>query len=341
MGLFKRGRVSVGLDIGSRFVKAVRIDHAGDAPEVSRIAMRALPEVNGEGFADASVVVDAVVKLFRDTELKSRHIVASVGGHDVIVKRFEMERMDPSELREVIRWEAEQHLPFDTDDVELDFQVISAGDPMEVLLVGARREFLKGRAEVTRAAGLPVQVMDVDGFALCNALVHNHPEVAEGVAVLADVGWRTTQVVVVEDGIPAVTRDFPFGTRSLRDHLQRETGLDRGSADEVVRGRAVSAELKAVIEFGADEIAMGVERASAFLKTRSADVGPGRVYLSGGGARIPGFAQALGSILSVETRVANPFERIAVRPDACVDVRLDDVGPLLLLPVGLGLRAPS
>jgi len=96
--------------------------------------------------------------------------------------------------------------------------------------------------------------------------------------------------------------------------------------------------LQAVIESAADEMAVGLGRASAFLKTRSADLGLGRVYLSGGGARIPGLAEALGRILSVETHVANPFERIPVRPDACVDVELEEVAPMLLLPVGLALR---
>ena len=340
MGWFRRRQVSVGLDIGSRYVKVVQVSHAGDVPEVSRIAMRPLSNAPAD-LPDAAPVVETVAGLLRDAGLSGQDVVTGVGGHDVIVKRIELERMEPSELREVIRWEAEQHLPFDTADVELDFQILTPGDPMDVLLVAAKRDLVRTTAEVARAAGLAVQVMDVDGFALYNALARNHPDATEGVVVLADIGWRTTTMVVVEEGIPAVTRDLPFGVRSLRNTVQREMGLSRQSAEATVRGRQVSSDLRAVIESGADEIAMGLGRAAAFLKTRPADLGPGRVYLSGGGARIPGFSQSLGRILNVETRIANPFEQVPVRPDACVDTTLEEVAPMLQLSLGLALRVPA
>lgn len=337
MGWFRRGQVSLGLDVGSRYLKVVQVSHSGRAPEVSRIAMRAL--TNGDDARAKASVVEALVELFRDSGLARREVVTGLGGHDVIAKRIEMERMKPSELREVIRWEAEQHLPFDTSSVELDFQIVASGDPMDVLLVAAKRDLVHDATETVHAAGLAVEVLDVDGFALSNALIHNHPEAAEGVVMAADIGWKTTTVVVVEEGIPAVTRDFHFGVRSLCEAAERETGLETRSAEAMIRGRRVSPGLQTVIEFAADEMAAGMGRASAFLKTRPSDLGLGRVYLSGGGALVPGLAEALGRILSIETHVANPFERIPVRPDACVDVDLEEIAPMLLLPVGLALRS--
>ena len=340
MGWFTRGQVTVGLDVGSRYAKVVQLDHAGNAPEVSRIGVRALSAAGDDARAPAPVG-DAVAGLVRDAGLKGREVVTGVGGHDVIVKRIELERMKPSELREVIRWEAEQHLPFDTASVELDFQILTPGDPIEVLLVAAKRDLVQGATEVVHAAGLAVEVVDVDGFALHNALMHNHPAASEGVVLVADLGWETTTVVVSEEGVPAVTRDLHFGVRSLCDAARREAGLEAREAEAMMRGRRGSPELKAVVEFAADEIAMGLERASAFLKTRPTDLGPGRIYLSGGGARIPGLAEALGRTLNVETHVANPFEQVAVRPDACVDIELEEIAPMLLLSVGLALRSSA
>ena len=340
MGWFRRGRVSIGLDVGSRYLKVVQVSHAGNAPEVSRIAVRALTEA-GRGAHAGAAVVEAIVKLFRDSGLRGRQVVTGVGGHDVIVKRVELERMKPSELREVIRWEAEQHLPFDTASVELDFQILSSGDPMDVLLVAAKRDLVHGATDIVSAAGLGLEVLDVDGFALGNALIHNHPEAADGIVMVADMGWETTTVGVVEEGIPAVTRDLHFGVRSLCKTVQRETGLETRALEAMIRGQRVSPDLQSVIEVAVDEMAVELERASAFLKTRPADLGLGRVYLSGGGARIPGLADALGRILSVETHVANPFEQIPVRPDACVGVELEEIAPMLLLPVGLALRSCS
>lgn len=340
MGWFRRGRVSVGLDIGRRYLKVVQVSHAGHAPEVSRIAMRPLAEASDDA-RDGGPVAEAVVELFRDARLNAREVVTGVGGHEVIVKRVQLERMKASELREVIRWEAEQHLPFDTASVELDFQILTPGNPMDVLLVAAKRDLVENATEVVRAAGLAVEVLDVDGFALNNALIHNHPEAAEGVALVADIGWETTTVVVAEEGVPAATRDLHFGVRTLCEAARREAGLDERSTEAMIRGRATSPGLQEVIELAADEMAVGLERASAFLKTRPADLGVGRVYLSGGGSRIPGFAEVLGRILAVETHVANPFEQVPVRPDACVDIELEEIAPMLLLPLGLALRSSA
>ena len=338
MGWFRRGRVSIGLDVGSRYVKVVQVSHAGQAPEVSRILMRPLATSDDDPRAGASVA-KAISALFRDPGLRRREVVTGVGGHDVIARRIELERMKPSELREVIRWEAEQHLPFDVASVELDFQILGSGDPMDVLLVAAKRDLVHDAIEVVHAAGLAVEVLDVDGLALSNALIHNHPAVAEGVVMAADIGWETTTVVVVEEGIPTVTRDFHVGVHSLCQAARRETGLEARSTEAMIRSQRVSPGLQTVIELAADEMAAGLGRASAFLKTRPADLGLGRVYLSGGGARIPGLAEALGRILSVETHIANPFEQVRVRPDACVDADLEKIAPMLLLPMGLALRS--
>lgn len=338
MSWFRRGQVSIGLDVGSRYLKVVQMSHAGNAPEVSRIAMRALTEEGGQAHTGAAVV-EAVVELFRDSGLRSRQVVTGVGGHDVIVKRVELERMKPSELREVIRWEAEQHFPFDTASVELDFQILTSGDPMDVLLVAAKRDLVDSATDLVSAAGLALQVLDVDGFALGNALIHNHPEAAEGIVMVADMGWETTTMVVVEEGIPTVTRDLHFGVHSLCKAAQREMELDTRSTEAIIRGQRASPDFQSVVEVAADEMAVGLEQATAFLKTRPADLSLGRVYLSGGGARIPGLADALGRVLSVETHVANPFEQLPVRPDACVGVELEEVAPMLLLPVGLALRS--
>lgn len=340
MSWFRRGQVSIGLDVGNRYLKVVQVSHAGNAPEVSRIAMRALTEEGGEAHAGAAVV-EAVAELFRDSGLRSRQVVTGVGGHDVIVKRVELERMKPSELREVIRWEAEQHLSFDTASVELDFQILTSGDPMDVLLVAAKRDLVHGAADIVSAAGLVLEVLDVDGFALGNALIHNHPEAAEGIVMVADMGWETTTVVVVEEGIPAVTRDLHFGVHSLCRAAKREMNLDTRATEAIIRGQRASPDFQSVVEVAADEMAVGLEQATAFLKTRPADLGLGRVYLSGGGARIPGLAGALGRVLSVETHVANPFEQLPVRPDACVGVELEEIAPMLLLPVGLALRSSA
>jgi type IV pilus assembly protein PilM len=188
-------------------------------------------------------------------------------------------------------------------------------------------------------AGLSPSVIDVDAFALHNAFEHNYPDALLGIVALANVGHDATNVNILEDGVPILTRDIPFGSRRVREDLQRERGLTSEQAEEVVQGKADHADLPRFVEQAVDEIGVGIERASAFLLTRQSGEGLGRIFLCGGGARIPGLAGSLATRMNVETHLANPFERTPVRADAAVDLNLEEAAPMFLLPLGLALRA--
>jgi type IV pilus assembly protein PilM len=345
MALFGQKKTSVGLDIGSGFIKLIEVDHSGNQPEVVRLAMRPLlPDAIVEGeIMDPGLVADTVKGLVAEAGLKRKNVITAVGGHDVIIKKISMDRMKEADAKEVIRWEAEQHVPFDIRSVELDFQILdpeSEGLQMQVLLVAAKRELVENKVSLLVDAGLQPSVIDVDAFALHNAFEYNYPEGREGIVALVNIGHEMTNVNVLEDGIPILTRDIPFGSRKLREELQRERGLTAEQAEEVVQGRSGMDDLDGFVKGSADEVAVGVERASAFLMTQQAGAGLGRIYLSGGGARIPGMPEAVAARMGVETQVVNPFERIPVRPDAPLNIVLDEAGPMLLLPLGLALRKP-
>ena len=325
-------------------MKLVEVDHSGDQPEVSRVAIEPLlPDAIVEGeVMDPGLVSDTIRILFDKVGIKGRDVVTAVGGHDVIIKKIEMDRMKESDAREVIRWEAEQHVPFDIKSVELDFQVLNPleeGLQMEVILVAAKKELVDNRIALLADAGLSASVIDVDAFALHNAFERNYPEAMEGIVALVNVGHEVTNVNILEDGIPILTRDIPFGSRRVREDLQRERGLTAEQAEDVVQGREEIEGLSQIVGQSADLVAVGIERASAFLMTRQAGEGLGKIYLSGGGSRIPGMTDALAERMNVGTHQVNPFERTPVRPDAALNLNLEEASPMLLLPLGLALRA--
>jgi len=343
MALFGRKRSSIGLDIGSGFVKVVEVDHSGDQPEVVRVAMRPLqPDAIVEGeIMDYGLVSEAVQGLFQDLGLKGAEVVTAIGGHDVIIKKIEMDRMKESDAREVIRWEAEQHVPFDIKSVELDFQILDpegSGGQMQVLLVAAKRELVDNKVGLLQDAGVNPTIIDIDAFALHNAFEHNYPDAQEGIIALVNVGHETTNVNILEDGIPILTRDIPFGSRKIREDLQRERGLTAEQAEDVVQARETVHDLDSFVESSADEVAVGIERASAFLMTREDGDSVGRIFLSGGGARIPGMVETLGRRMNVSTELVNSFERTPVQPGAAGDISIEEAAPMLLLPLGLALR---
>src|SRR6266850_2102806 len=272
---------------------------------------------------------------------RKRSVVTAVGGRDVIVKKIQMDRMKEGDAREVIRWEAEQHVPFDMANVELDFQILdpdAEGLQMNVLLVAAKRELVESRVGLLGEAGLDPSVIDVDAFAIHNAFELNHPDAMEGGVGLVNIGHEVTNVNILEDGIPVLTRDLSVGTRRFREDLQREKGLSAEDSERVIQGQAQSGDLAQYVDARGEEIAVGVERAAALGARSRWPGGWGWVYTIGGGARIPGLNEALSNRLRVPVELASPVQRLKVRDAVFESVAVDEVAPLLMLSVGLALR---
>jgi type IV pilus assembly protein PilM len=342
MVFFGRNKLSAGLDIGSGLIKLVVVDHSRPEPEIVHVATSPLvPDaiVDGE-VMDPVLVAETIQSLVQSVGLKSKQVVAAVGGHDVIIKRIQMDRMSREDAREVIRWEAEQHVPFDMENVQLDFQILDpegGGAQMSVLLVAAKRELIDNRMNLLADAGLSPSVIDVDAFALYNAFERSYPDAVEGLVALVNIGHETTNLNLLDDGVPVLVRDIPFGSRKLREALQRDRGLTAEQAEDLVQGRRDEPAVRSLLDEKVEELAVGIERAAAFIVAQSGG-SIARVFVCGGGARVPGLVNALGDRLGIRTEVANPLERITVRPEVAHSESLDDIAPMLMLTVGLALR---
>lgn len=348
MALFRRNKQTIGLDIGSGFVKAVIVDHSGDEPRLARLA--ALPLVSDaivEGeILDPPLVVDTIRAVMQTIGLPRGGVVTAVGGRDVIVKKIQMDRMPEADAREVIRWEAEQYVPFDMENVQLDFQILDPqadGLQMDVLLVAAKRELVDQRMRLLSDAGLSSSVVDVDAFALFNAFEYNYPTASRGVAALVNVGHEVATIIVHQDGVPLVTRDVPFGSKQLREDLRRMHGLSSEEAEGVVQGQSTrDPNVDRLLYERGSELAVAIERATAFLGIDGGGgTNLGAVYLSGGSARIPRLQDAISDRLRVRIEIVNPMQRLDIAPEALAEVPGEDSAAMWMLPVGLALRTPA
>ncbi|MFO0092843.1 MAG: type IV pilus assembly protein PilM [Gemmatimonadaceae bacterium] len=347
MALFGRKKLTVGLDVGSGLVNAVVIDHSGATPELAKVVITPLNDtviVEGE-VMDHSVVADAIRQTIAATGVKAKHLVAAVGGRDVIVKKITMERVKEAQARELMRWEAEQHVPFDMDSVELDFQVLDPdgdGIDMSVLLVAAKRELVENRQGLLQEAGAAATVIDVDAFALHNAFEANYPDAMNGTVALLNIGNEATNLNILDDGVPVLTRDLGIGTRRFREDMQREHGIGAEEAEDLLRGFDRHPMLESAIASRGEELAIGLERAATFLSSSSRSFGQIRaVYACGGGSRVPGLLPWISERLRIPVQPANALAQLAVRDGALEFLSTDEVGPLLMLPVGLALRSAA
>jgi type IV pilus assembly protein PilM len=345
--LFGRKKTTVGLDIGSGLIKLVAISHGSGEPVLSKVAFTSVVDdaiVEGE-VMDKGIVADAIKGLMASAGIKTKQVVTAVGGRDVIIKKIAMDRMKEGDAREVIRWEAEQHVPFDMDNVELDFQILdpeSEGLQMTVLLVAAKRELVETKLALLADVGLEPTVIDVDAFALHNAFEINYPDAMRGVVGLINIGHETTNVNILDDGIPVLTRDIPIGTRRFREDMQRERGLSAEDTERLLQSATGDDTLRPFLETRGEELAVGIERAAAFLQSASRSAGGvSRIYTTGGGSRIPGINQVLADRLRLPVQMANPVERLQVADGVFDTMEVDHVAPLLMLPIGLALRSAA
>ena len=344
MALFGRKKTTVGLDIGSGLVKVAVVDHSKKQPELVKVAVVPLLAdaiVEGE-VMDPGIVAEAIQSCLAAAGVKGKQVVTAVGGRDVIIKKIQIERVKEQQARELMRWEAEQHVPFDMESVQLDFQILDPDDDgveMSVLLVAAKRELIESKLRVLTDAGLEPGMVDVDAFALHNAFQLNYPEAMRGIVALINVGHDVTNINILEDGVPILTRDITVGTRRFREDLQRERGISADEAQQLIQGYDRSAHLDAVLESRGEEIAVGIERAAAFLASSSRTAGQVRaIYTCGGGARIPGLSDALADRLRISVQQANPLTNLTIRDGALDSLVTDEVASLLMLPIGLAMR---
>jgi type IV pilus assembly protein PilM len=344
MALFGRKKITVGLDIGSGLVKVAVVDHSKKQPELVKVAVVPLLAdaiVEGE-VMDPGIVAEAIQSALAAAEVKGKQVVTAVGGRDVIIKKIQIERVKEQQARELMRWEAEQHVPFDMESVELDFQILDPDDDgveMSVLLVAAKRELIESKLRVLTDAGLEPSMVDVDAFALHNAFEMNYPEAMKGIVALVNIGHDVTNINILDDGVPILTRDITVGTRRFREDLQRERGISADEAQQLLQGYDRSAHLDAVLESRGEEIAVGIERAAAFLASSSRSAATVRaIYTCGGGARIPGLSDALADRLRISVQQANPLTNLTIRDGALDSLVTDEVASLLMLPIGLAMR---
>ncbi|HUO53063.1 MAG TPA: type IV pilus assembly protein PilM [Gemmatimonadaceae bacterium] len=344
MALFGKKKTTIGLDIGSGLIKVAVIDHGRAEPELVKVAIAPLLAdaiVEGE-VMDPGIVSDAIRTALATAGVKAKGVVTAVGGRDVIIKKIQIDRVKEQQARELIRWEAEQHVPFDMESVELDFQILDPdadGLEMSVLLVAAKRDLVEGKIRLLTDAEIQPSIVDVDAFALHNAFELNYPEAMSGVVCLVNIGHEVTNINILDDGVPLLTRDIALGTRKFREDLQRERGLSAEEADGLLQGYEKSPHLQSILDTRGEEMAVGIERAAAFLASSSRSSAKLKaVYTCGGGARVPGLTEALGNRLRLPVSMATPLQRLRQRDGAFDTLVEDDVAPLLMLPIGLALR---
>lgn len=372
-----RTRQIIGLDIGSHAIKMIALRPTkGDMPfELVHFGVAELPEetiVDG-AIVDEEPVIETIAELFSQHKIKSRFVAASVSGNAVIVRRVTLPRQDADKLRKALPYEAEEHIPFDIDDVDLDFAILAEdeeSDSMDVVLVAAKRERVDEHVAVIEAAKRTATIMDIDVFAVQNAFEYNYPERQfEDVAIL-NLGSSVINMAVLEGGNPSFWRDIAIGMQQYVIALQRQFMLDAFDAEEVLRrvsrnaaARDTSEPDRSLAEWSdegeegadlqdaatdprvlevigqvSDRIISEISKTFDFYQAQAMRENFDAVFLSGGGAHIRDLGERLQTTLGWPVEIFDPMRRIAI-PEGLFDPEyIRDSGPESTVALGLALR---
>jgi len=342
----KRKRIPVvGLDIGSSSVKAVELRPTGSNYELVGFGLAQVPPgaIQGGEIRQPSGVQQAIRQALDQGGIQAADAVIGVSGGSVIAKRVTLPKMSEAELGESIRWEAEQHIPFDIEDVALDFQILrQEGPQLEVMLVAVKKGKVHSYAEVVAGAGVNVAVVDVDVFALETQYEHNFQDTNEVVA-LVNIGHDTTNTNIVQGGVNVYARDVFVGGRQYATTIGQRFDLAPTEAEALVRGEPgpVSwAEVEPVLDLVSQEIGQEIQRTLDYFGTTAEHERIQRIFLSGGCALVPGLKDFLSAQWGIEVTQSNPFKRIergaGVDPDM-----VHKLAPLAAVATGLAMRYPD
>ena len=339
-----------GLDIGSSAIKVVQLKEKKSGYALEKFGIKPLaPEMIVDGTVmDATSVGGVIKELLAEQKIKLRDVAISISGHSVIVKKINLPAMTEDELEESIKWEAEQYIPFDINDVNIDFHILGTvegqdGQPhMNVLLVAAKKDKLNEYTSLVADAGLNPRVVDVDSFAIENMYGMNYGVQEGEVVALVNIGASVMNINILKNTMSSFTRDISIGGNRYTETIQKELNLSYPDAEQAKRlehPEGVNAEsLAAVINAVNTEVAGEVTRSIDYFKTASAQENIDKVVLCGGAARTRGLIALMGERLGVPVELADPFHQVEIDKKTFNVEEVREMAPQAAVGVGLAIR---
>jgi type IV pilus assembly protein PilM len=344
--LMQKSNNVIGLDIGTSSIKLIEIEESKGGHRLKNFGIGTLPKdaiVNGS-IVNHDAVVSSIQQILSNLKIKTRDVVASISGHPVIIKKITMPVATDEELEESIKFEAEQYIPFDLEEVNIDFQVLAVeeekADQMNVMLVAAKKVMINDYTKVLADAGLTPVILDIDVFALENAFEINYPLEEEQNAALIDVGASTININVIKGGLSAFTRDVFLGGNQITEDIQKQFGISFEEAETLKTSGDVNRDDfggKEIVKQVCDNIASEIQKSLDFYSSTTYE-SVNKIYLSGGCAKIPFMKDIIEEKLNVSTEVIDCIRTVKYDENVFDPDYIKDISPLASVGIGLALR---
>ncbi|MBK7643501.1 MAG: type IV pilus assembly protein PilM [Planctomycetes bacterium] len=346
--MFRKSKSVVGLDVGSTVVKAVELTLDGSEPVVTGFSRVEIPPGGSQA--------EAVATAFKEGKFRTKQVVTSVSGQDVVVRYVPMMKMTEAEVKQAIRFETDKYLPFDLSEVQLDSQALSrapagsgdgdgkAGEQMTVLLAACKIKAIQEKVGLVAQQGLTPIAVDIDLFALSNAWnlcglpIDESVDGEQHAIALVDIGAARTSINVLVNGETCFSREINIGGGDMTQAVARRLGVEGYEAEAIKRSSEnheleVNSAIAPVLEDLVGELSLSLDYVE-----HHEGVHVEQVLLSGGGVLAPGAVQYIEQATGRSARTWNPLEGLRV-DSGRVDVEeLEAWSSTLVVALGLASR---
>ncbi len=349
MMLFKSKKV-IGLDIGTSTIKIAEMDVSRKVSTLVNFAMVPTPQgcMAGGELLDPAILAGAIQQLLSEIKTKRKLVATGLWGNSVIVKKINIPKMDEKLIAEQIQWEAEQYIPFDINEVSLDFKVLERSanqDPMEVLIIAAKNDQVAKYAQAIEQVGLQLSVLDVSGFALANTFAASYEEYNTQTVALLNIGASVTNFVVIDRGEIVFCRDIPVGGITYTGEIQKALGISPEEAESMklslISGQPTPEEVSNVIQATHPFVCDEINGSFDFFGNTNPSGPIGQCFVTGGASRTPGLLTLLSQTTKMQCQNLDPFKKIRYSEKTMTHDYVHQITDFSAIVVGLSLRNPG
>ncbi len=345
--IFGKKNHLVGLDIGSSFIKVAEIKVTGKGYVLNKFGMS---QATPGSIVDGRVVkmddlANDIKSLFKSEKIREKNVAISTGGHSVVIKTINTSNTPEEKLHDTIYSEAEQYIPYDIDDVNIDYQILGESelsiDQVNVLLVAVKKDLVAEYIDLIHKAGLRPQIIDVDTFALQNAYEILSNNNRERIILLIDVGASKTSLNILKANVSLMTRDNISGTNQIIEEICNQYDISEIDAYRAVNGENNTVGKDKIQEISLEIVQSWCSEICEVVNTYQSGSDNEKVeniVLSGGGVFVEGFKESLMSELDADVSIINPFEALTFNEQKFPDSFITKASPLAPIAIGLALR---
>ena len=327
---------SVGLDVGKYSVKVIAIEGRSGDKTLTAYNIKRVPPDLEEGKSQ-----QCIKEALEEIDLHPERVNLSISGPDVIVRFINLPRMSREQLKSALVFEAEKYIPFNINEVILDFIILGDAPEtgqMRVLLAAAKREPVEKLVRTVEALNINVNIMDTDPFAMFNTFIEASPPLEDEGNAFLDLGHSQTDVLISIDGTPCFMRQIQIGGRDIANAICQNLSVSPEKAEELKKGigqpdnEAVNKAAESVL----DDIIKEMQLSFGYFENRY-NKGINGIYCSGGMVYQKGVIEYLGGKLGIDAKKWDPLKGLKISENLSKE-DINSVASQLAVSIGLALR---